>query len=221
MTAATPRTSTLPLSDSDEPIASLDLGTMCLSISAGMTTTIIPSLYAIDSLIAAIFAVAVSDEMTNSVMGDMELYVPGHDVPLPRHQHRSSIATTATTVHSKSYTGRLFTTIAERVEAEQEERLMSQLKWKEDNQKRSFFGARTGSKSKNKKIVIDEIDLERYGRYRSGSSRRGEKLPCPIRLVLRLMILTLQVIVRALSLGVRFLAWLLMNATRCVTSERL
>ncbi|OXV08736.1 hypothetical protein Egran_03502 [Elaphomyces granulatus] len=221
MTAATPRTSTLPLSDSDEPIASLDLGTMCLSISAGMTATIIPSLYAIDSLIAAILAVAVSDEMTNSVMGDMELYVPGHDVPLPRHQHRSSIATTATTVHSKSYTGRLFTTIAERVEAEQEERLMSQLRSKEDNQKRSFFGVRTGSKSKNKKVVIDEIDLERYGRYRNGSSRRGEKLPCPIRLVLRLMILTLQVIVRALSLGVRFLAWLLMNATRCVTSETL
>jgi hypothetical protein len=195
MTAATPRTSTLPLSDSDEPIASLDLGTMCLSISAAMTTTIIPSLYAIDSLIAAIFAVAVSDEMTNSVMGDMKLYVPGHDGPLHRHQHRSSIATTVNT--NKSYTGRLFTTIAERVEAErleaeQEENLMSQLKSSKkkskDNQKRSSFGTGTSSKSKSKKIIIDEIDLERYGRYRSSSSRGGEKLPCPIRLIMRVMI---------------------------------
>ncbi|KAL4741193.1 hypothetical protein BDV11DRAFT_183519 [Aspergillus similis] len=75
---ASPRTSTLPLSgsesESDEPLASLDLRTMTLSVSAVAINNTIPSLYAIDSVVAAILAVAVSDVSTNPVLADMAFY---------------------------------------------------------------------------------------------------------------------------------------------------
>ncbi|KAL4931160.1 uncharacterized protein BDV17DRAFT_22034 [Aspergillus undulatus] len=77
---ASPRTSTLPLSgsdpDSDETLASLDLRTMTLSISASAINKTIPSLYAIDSVVAAILAVSVSDVATNPALADMAFYDP-------------------------------------------------------------------------------------------------------------------------------------------------
>ncbi|KAL4980734.1 hypothetical protein BDW66DRAFT_37128 [Aspergillus desertorum] len=75
---ASPRTSTLPLSgsdpESDEILASLDLRTMTLSVSAAAINNAIPSLYAIDSVVAAVLAVAVSDVSTNPVLADMAFY---------------------------------------------------------------------------------------------------------------------------------------------------
>lgn len=212
--AASPRTSTLPLTDIDEPLASLDFGTMTLSISAGLVTSTIPSLYAVDSLIAAILAVAVSDETTNPILADMELY--------GSVQHPPRISLISSAGSSKRYTGKFFATLAERDDARDETNLMSQLKLtKAENGKdrrSSKFWAR--SKSKKKQIVIDEIDLENYGRYGKGSSREGEKLPGVIRATLRFMFWSLELIIRGLTVTAKMLAWLLVNVTRCVTSEK-
>lgn len=73
---ASPRTSTQPLSDMDEPLASLDFGTMSLTLNPLLIQTTIPSLYGIDALMSAIFAVAVSDQVTNGFMGSMDLWTP-------------------------------------------------------------------------------------------------------------------------------------------------
>jgi hypothetical protein len=214
--AATPRTSTLRLTDYDEPLASLDLGSMCLSVCAGLTTSIIPSLYAIDSLIAAILAIAISDEATNPILAETEIYVPGRETPRApvttrRDKVRNSIARSLQS--QKSFTGKLVTTLAEREDAEEEVKLMSQLRSSKPKSK-------SPKKSKNKQIIIEEIDLEKYGQYGSGSCREGEKLPGIIRLVIRLMVWGLEVVVTLLSVGVKCLAWLLANVTRCVTSEK-
>ena len=220
--AATPRTSTLPVTDTDEPLASLDLGTMTLSIAAGLTAATIPSLYVIDSLIAAVLAVAVSDESTNPVLADMELYVPGQE-PSQGSSCRGPDSA-ATSAPSGGFKGKLVATLAEREDAEEEAKLMAQLRSSksksksEDEDKKGRFWYR--SKSKKKKILIDEFDLEKYGRYGSGSSREGEKLPGITRALLRFMFWALELAVRALTLGVKALAWLLVNVTRCVTSER-
>ncbi|KAL2002430.1 hypothetical protein VTN02DRAFT_6808 [Thermoascus thermophilus] len=215
--AATPRTSTLPQTDTDEPLASLDLGTMTVSISAGLTAATIPSLYAIDSLVAAILAVAVSDESTNPVLADMALYVPG--------QEPSRSSSTSTTPRSAGFKGKLVATLAEREDVEEEARLMAHLrssksksKSKDKADQRGRFWSR--SPSKQKKIVIDEIDLEKYGRYGYGSSREGEPMPGITRALLRIMFWALELTVCGLTLAVKALAWLLVSLTRCVTSEK-
>ncbi|GFF90759.1 hypothetical protein IFM53868_06272 [Aspergillus udagawae] len=222
--AATPRTSTLPLTDSDEPLASLDLGTMTLSISATAIINTIPSLYAIDSLVAAMLAVAASDETTNPVLADMALYDPKQD-----SHHFSSLSNPAS---GGMFTGKLVATLAEREDAEESNRLMAKIKsskFKSDtptdsNGKRSFWSwGRSKSakpKSKNHKIMIEQFDLEKYGRYGSSSSREGQKLPGPTRGILRLLFFGLNMIVKTLTVLVKIVAWLLVSVTRCVTSEK-
>ncbi|RHZ52353.1 hypothetical protein CDV55_101954 [Aspergillus turcosus] len=217
--AATPRTSTLPLTDSDEPLASLDLGTMTLSISATAIINTIPSLYAIDSLVAAMLAVAASDETTNPILADMVLY--------PSNPASGGM-----------FTGKLVATLAEREDAEESNRLMSKIKSSKfmsdtptdssgsGSGKRSFWlwgrsnTANAKPKSKNKQIVIEQFDLEKYGRYGSGSSREGQKLPGPTRGILWLLFFGLKMIVQTLTVLVKILAWLLVSVTRCVTSEK-
>ncbi|GFF36764.1 hypothetical protein IFM46972_05000 [Aspergillus udagawae] len=222
--AATPRTSTLPLTDSDEPLASLDLGTMTLSISATAIINTIPSLYAIDSLVAAMLAVAASDETTNPVLADMALYDPKQD-----SHHFSSLSNPAS---GGMFTGKLVATLAEREDAEESNRLMAKIKsskFKSDtptdsNGKRSFWSwgrSKTAKpKSKNHKIMIEQFDLEKYGRYGSSSSREGQKLPGPTRGILRLLFFGLNMIVKTLTVLVKIVAWLLVSVTRCVTSEK-
>lgn len=72
--AATPRTSTLPhTADTDGPLASLDLGSGTLNINAGAIIAAIPSLYAVDYVVAAVLAVGVADDSTRCVFSDMEV----------------------------------------------------------------------------------------------------------------------------------------------------
>jgi hypothetical protein len=224
--AATPRTSTLPLTDSDEPLASLDLGTMTLSISATAIINTIPSLYAIDSLVAAMLAVAASDETTNPVLADMALYDPKQE-----SHHFSSLSNPAS---GGMFTGKLVATLAEREDAEESNRLMSKIKsskFKSDTPtdsngsgKRSFWSWGRSKpekpKNKDKQIMIEQFDLEKYGRYGSSSSREGQKLPGPTRGILRLLFFGLNMIVKTLEVLVKILAWLLVSVTRCVTSEK-
>ncbi|GAD96759.1 conserved proline-rich protein [Paecilomyces variotii No. 5] len=213
--AASPRTSTLPLTDIDDPLASLDFGTMTLSISAGLIAATVPSLYAVDSLVAAILVVAVSDEATSHMLADMEIYGSY------RHPHRNSIVSAASS--NTRYTGRFFATIAERDDTKDEVNPVSNSKSTKskktgENRRSPRFWGR--SKSKKKQIVIDEIDLEKYGRYGKGSSREGEKLPGSIRAFLRFMFWSLELVVRGLTVTAKVFAWLLVHLTRCVTSEK-
>ncbi|KAJ5103509.1 hypothetical protein N7532_004038 [Penicillium argentinense] len=227
--AATARTSTLPVTDQDEPLAALDLATQTLSISPAAVIATIPSLYAIDSLIAAILAVAVSDGTTNPILADMKL----GDTSRPSDSYKPSEPSQA------PYRGRLITTLAEREDYAESLQLASQI---EDANAKAETAAKRKSlfkfwdrlktkspqagpsirKGKNKKqqVVVEEIDLEKYGRYGHGSSREGEKLPGTVRTILKILFWGLELLVKGLTLAVKVLAWVLVRSTRCATSEK-
>ncbi|KAE8356508.1 hypothetical protein BDV28DRAFT_145025 [Aspergillus coremiiformis] len=213
--AATPRTSTLPLIDSDEPLASLDLGTLTLSISAAAIIATVPSLYAIDSLVTAVLAVAASDESTKTILTDMELYNPNKEA--------LSKQTSADSNTNKN----MVASLAERADAKEGIQLMSTIQFAKsqsetDSTRRwsQFWRPQTPAKPKNKKIVVEEFDLERYGRYGHGSSREGQKLPGITRGCLRILFWGLDILVRVLTMIVKIIAWLLVNLARCATSAK-
>jgi hypothetical protein len=215
------RMSTLPVSDTEEPLASLDFETMTLHISASQILRLAPSLYAVDSVVAAILAVAVADEATNPVMASMDVWT----ARTPRAPPSVFGGSVAGSIGGKSYTGSvLYATIAEREEAEEEAKHMRQLH-KDDtkgkSEKSSFWGKKSKSKKKKtRKVVVSEFDLEKYGHYQAGS-REGEELPGVVRGFLELIFTGLKFIVWLLTLLVQMFAWLTVNITRCVTSERL
>lgn len=238
-TAATPRTSTLPQADNDEPLAWFDLGTMSLSICAGLTTTIIPSLYAIDSLVAAILTVAVTDPATNPILANTEMYVPSLGTPrTPRsagsssrkNRIRASIATTAQKTNA-TFSGKLFATLAEREDAEEEAKLMTQIRASEAKEKKkskdkkkngggfSLFRKKDKTQ-KPKQIVVEEFDLEKYGHFGKESSRQGEELPGVAKVLVNVLVFGLELVVTVLSAGVKCAVWMVVNVTRCVTSEK-
>jgi hypothetical protein len=225
--AATSRTSTMPVTDADEPLAALDFATRTLSISPAAVIATIPSLYAIDSLVAAMLAVAVSDEATNPILADMSL---GSPVVEPALISQSNNPIT--------FNGPLITTLAEREDYAQSMHLADQIESANAQaesapKKKNIFKfwersssapqTRSKSKSKSKKkpeVVVEEFDLEKYGRYEPSSSREGEKLPGITRTLLKVLFFGLDLIVKALTLLVKIIAWLLVNSTRCVTSEK-
>lgn len=220
-TPANTRVSTLPVHEPDEPLASLDFGTMTLHISAKLILQLMPSLYAIDSLVSAIFAIAVADEATNPIMAQMDIWTPRISPVAPGSVFGGG------SVGGKSYAGSvLFATLAEREEAEEETRLMRQVHARDTSGKakktgkKGFFGRKQKSeKSHPKKILVGEFDLEKLGHYQSGD-REGQKLPGVTRSVLKGMVLLLQFIVWGLTTLVRVLAWILVATTRAVTSEK-
>ncbi|KAJ5590697.1 hypothetical protein N7450_004669 [Penicillium hetheringtonii] len=229
--AATARTSTLPVTDSDEPLAALDLATRTLSISPAAVIATIPSLYAIDSLVAAMLAVAVSDQTTNPILANMEI----------GSTHSFESYTNSEPMVGAPYRGKLITTLAEREDYAESLHLASQIedankKAEAAAKRKSFFkfwersdsnpstgsSQRTARKSKTKdqKVVVEEFDLEKYGRYGPDSSHKGEKLPGITRTVLKLLFWGLELFIKGLTLIVKVLAWVLVHATRCVTSEK-
>ena len=220
-TPADTRVSTLPVHESDEPLASLDFGTMTLRISAKLILQLVPSLYAIDSLVSAIFAIAVADEATNPIMAQMDLWTPRLSPVAPGSVFGGG------SVGGKSYAGSaLYATLAEREEAEEEARLMRQVHAKDARDKnkkggkKGFWGRKQKpEKSQAKKILVREFDLEKLGHYQSGN-REGQELPGVTRSVLKGMIWLLQFIVWSLTTLVRLLAWILVGITRAATSEK-
>lgn len=129
------------------------------------------------------------------------------------------------------------TTVAEREDAAESMNLASQIKSaqkksKEALGKKSVFkfwnrssskpqgNSQRSKKNKNQQVVVEEFDLEKYGRYGNSSTREGEKLPGITRTILRVLFFGLDLIVKGLTLIVKILAWLLVNSTRCVTSEK-
>jgi hypothetical protein len=210
------RMSTLPQSDNDDPLCSLDLGTMTLHIAAKEILTLMPSLYAIDSIISAMLAVAVADEATNPTMATMDIWQPRPKAPMS--QFGGSV---------KSYTGSTYyATLAEREEAEDETKLMRQVHQQDRRSKsveadtKGWFGReKKAKKSKTKSIAVAEFDLEKLGVYQAGE-RKGEDLPGVTKTLLAAMIWGLQCLVWLLTAFVKLLVWVLVNITRAVTSEK-
>lgn len=210
------RMSTLPQSDIDDPLCSLDMGTMTLHIAAKEILTLMPSLYAIDCIISAVLAVAVADEATNPTMATMDLWQPRPKAPMS--QFGGSI---------KSYTGSTYyATLAERKEAEDEAKLMKQVHQNnrrgegiEAEKKGWFAREKKVKKSKSKSIAVAEFDLEKLGHYQAGE-RKGEELPGITRTLLAAVIWALQCLVWLLTTSVKLLVWILVNVSRALTSEK-
>lgn len=210
------RMSTMPQSDSDDALCSLDMGTMTLHIAAKEILTLMPSLYAIDCIVSAVLAVAVADEATNPSMAKMDIWQPR---PKPAmSQFGGSM---------KSYQGSTYyATLAEREEAEDEAKLMKQVHEQDrrsksvDTDKKGWFSREKKVKpGKTKSIAIAEFDLEKLGRYQAGE-RKGEELPGVTRSLVEVMIWGLQMLVWLLTAFVKMLVWILVNVSRAVTSEK-
>ncbi|EEH20248.1 hypothetical protein PABG_02507 [Paracoccidioides brasiliensis Pb03] len=224
---------TVPGKDSskDTPLAALDLETMMLSISAGVISSIVPALYCIDTLVASIFIIAATDQSTRAILADMGIEPPEangefHDpyliTPPP------SGITPAVSASQPRFNGPLIATQAEREEAEQESELMSQIRSSPKSKpifpfwRRSQTSLQVKVKTKKRKqipVVIEEVDLENYGRYSSGSSE-GEKLPALTRSVLKLIFWGFRAVIWGLTVAVKFIAWLLISMTKCFTSDK-
>lgn len=222
--APTPRTSTLPLTDTDGPLASLDLSTKTLHISSGAVIATIPSLYAIDSVVAGVLAVAVADEGSRGVLMGMEM-----GMGTGRFQNQSTRQELVSSVAERD-DAVMGCALVEGVKSGPNTSTVDNDKQKpSDDTPKPFFwnwlrkphprGPKQ-KKQKNKQIVIEEFDLEKYGRYGPSSSREGEKLPSIARGVLRVLFWGLDLVVKLLTATVKMLAWVLVNLTRCVTSER-
>ena len=211
------RLSTLPQSDLDAPLASLDLGSMSLRIDAKQILTLMPSLFAIDAVVSAILAIAVADETTNPVLAAMDIWMPRPKAP--RSHYAGSVMSTGS---------KLYATIAEREEAEEE---LAQARKEHEKDikankkavrytgKRKWYGVREKQKNKKKVITMAEIDLEKLGTYQSGE-RKGQELPTPVRGIMTGLVACLRFVVWFLTLIVQFVCWMMHSVTRGVTSEK-
>lgn len=217
------RTSTIPESDTDGPLASLDFGTRTLHINADRIMNLMPSLFAIDSIVSAIMAVAVSDEAINPIMANMDIWTPCPKAPASMFGGSQ-----------RSYAGSVFyATLAEREEAEQEAKSMRPTHHKDvhvksvgEKQSRRWFGRKEEkekkekkAKTKKKQIVMGEFDLEKLGHYQAGD-RKGEELPGVTRGVLSGLIMGLRLVVWLLTTIVQVIVWILVHMSRAVTSEK-
>lgn len=70
-----------------------------------------------------------------------------------------------------------------------------------------------------KKVMVSEFDLEKLGHYQSGD-RKGQELPAVTRSALGGLVMALRLFVWLLTKFVHFIAWLLVNVSRAVTSEK-
>lgn len=230
-------------------LATLDLAAQTLFIDANGILELMPSLFSIDSVISALLAVAVGDSAVNPAMGSMEIWKP-RPAPATRlgASHRSHSMRTTRAGSVKSYAGSTFyATIAEREEAEEEAKLMRQehesdvrgsrpatkgRSWfgrmpgsvqRDDegdaDEKRTSGKSRKGKKNNKKSVTMAEFDLEKLGHYQSGD-RKGEELPVLTRSALSFLITGLKLLVWVLTTVVQLLAWLLVNVSRAVTSEK-
>ncbi|KAL4817968.1 hypothetical protein BDW67DRAFT_20311 [Aspergillus spinulosporus] len=250
---ASPRTSTLPLSgsesESDDPLASLDLRTMTLSVSAVAINNTIPSLYAIDSVVAAILAVAVSDVSTNPVLADMSFY------NLARAQIETQ--TKQPQPPQPAYTNRpkLFATLAERDDFDNNNNDASSVslppqtlqqtppksrihrKWFPSlSSLRSRIAVSRHRRAKAKanpptSPAVEEIDLEKYGvntfssRSTKKETKKGrkdtEELPGIARGILRLMSWGFTFMFWGVKVALNILGWVLGFVIRRVTGAKI
>ncbi|KAI9371851.1 hypothetical protein BJX61DRAFT_543254 [Aspergillus egyptiacus] len=240
---ASPRISTLPLSgsdsESDETLASLDLRTMTLSIAAFAICNTIPSLYAIDSIVAAILAVAVSDLTTNPVLADMPIYDPTR--PPTRPPTKQPIPPQPAYMSTQTNRPELFATLAERDDLDRQSiQLPAQLQTQIPKRHRNWWSSlrskiiqlqqnrRQKSKAKSTAsaspaTVVEEIDLEKYGINSSPSTKeqvKEDELPGLARGLIKLFFWGLKLVFWALTVAFKIAGWGLKLALRCVTGEK-
>ena len=209
------RSSALPQPDIDNPLASLDFGNMTLHINAQRILELMPSLFAIDCVVSAILAVAISDRATNPVMATMDLWTASPKGPASTFGGQSV----------KSYAGSVFyTTLAEREEAEEEAKLMRLVHDKDVKGSKAGKSKIPKSKEdkngrKNKKVQVAEFDIEKLSHYQSGS-RKGEEMPVVTRGAMEMLVNGLKLVVWLLTAAVQMLIWLITHVTRALTSEK-
>ncbi|EXJ87805.1 hypothetical protein A1O1_04732 [Capronia coronata CBS 617.96] len=218
-------------------LAKLDLTSQVLHLDVNAILELMPSLFSIDCVVSAILAVAIADTTTNPTMGSMEIWKP-RPAPASRLGTGGRSLRARTGAGSiKSYAGSMFyATIAEREEAEEEARLMREAHEKDvqgtssqGKGSRTWFGFRKPmtdsdktnkkSKSRSRKIVVTEFDMEKLGHYQSGT-REGEELPGVTRSALGVLVLGLKLMVWILTTIAQVLAWILVNGSRAVTSDK-
>lgn len=211
------RMSTIPQSDSDDSLLSLDFNTRVMYVNANQILEQVPSLFAVDALVSAIMTVAIADAETNPILGAMEIWQPKPSRAMS--QYGGSVA-------GKSTTGSvLYATLAEREDAEAEARELAEIHERDIRNKerrkehKKWFGKNKAPKNKTKKVVIKEFDLEKLGHYQAGD-RQGQELPGVVRALVSVMVGGLRFFVFFLTGIVQFFVWLLVNCTRCFTSEK-
>ncbi|DAA79067.1 TPA_exp: Conserved proline-rich protein [Trichophyton benhamiae CBS 112371] len=295
----------------DTPLAAVDLEHMTLTIFSTDILSAVPSLHSIDTLVAAILTVTVSNETTKQVLESIDIYAPKPEefpdpyrppTPSPAsvlanhtptnsngsaNEHSNPISTSTSTPNNKpacieeerryfTPTGKqIFTTQAEREEYEQEAELMAQVRrkqrkpkrnqsvsswkwpWKrqpeveeidleagigrssnavKQQQRRQQGGGGHGTTTTTKQqqqqqqqqqkkkrkpaLMVEEIDVERYGRYADGTPRAGEKLPGPTRAALRALFWFFSLIMWCLTACVKGVAWTLVSLTQCVSGKK-
>ncbi|KAK2738380.1 hypothetical protein FQN57_007057 [Myotisia sp. PD_48] len=136
-----PATSNNSSKYADNPLVTVDLDTWVLSIHTKAILSAIPSLHGIDILIATLVTVLVTNETTQPILENMDIYVPkAEDFPdpyrvaSPRPGSRDNninrdINPNGSLRYCSATTGQtLFTTQAEREESEQEATLMARIR---------------------------------------------------------------------------------------------
>ncbi|KAK5097977.1 hypothetical protein LTS08_006732 [Lithohypha guttulata] len=214
------RMSTIPQSEHNNDLVSLDFNTRMMHINAHQILEHVPSLFAIDAIVSALLTVAIADEVTNPIMAAMEIW---------QSKPQRAISQYGGSVAGKSTAGSVFyATLAEREDAEAEARELATIHERDIKNKgrrkgkehKKWFGKTAREpRSKTKKVVVKEFDLEKLGQYQTGE-RKGQQLPSGVRLILSVMVGGLRFVVWTLSSVVHFLSWLLVSMTRCFTSEK-
>lgn len=218
------------------PLIALDLETMALSISVEQIRSTIPSLYAIDTMVAAILTIAVSNETCKSVLAGMSIQSPQQGNI--QNLHQIDPLPLETTVDKTDI--QLFATQAEREEAEQEAALMDQIrssprpKTKQRFSLMSILGRKSDKdhdmghdielktkrkkgKKKSKPVVTENIDLEYGHSEESTHAHAGKELPGPTRALLKLINWSFSVVIWVLTKGAKVMARTVIAMTKCLT----
>ncbi|WEW54978.1 hypothetical protein PRK78_000405 [Emydomyces testavorans] len=213
------------------PLIVLDLETMALSIFAEQILSTIPSFYSIDTVVAAILTIAVSNETSKSIFASMSIR-SSRPTGFPDPYRPDSPRPESTTGKAGI---QFIATQAEREEAEQEATLMEQIRSKPRFQSKHRFSlmsilhrksandeiteVRTKKNKRKAKqpVLVEEIDLERYG---DSDAHTSQALPRPTRALLKFIFWIFSTIVWLLTMGAKFMVWVVISMTKCLTREK-
>lgn len=237
--AATPRTSTLPHPAADGTLASLDLGTMVFAVDTDAIMATMPSLCAVDSVVAAVLAVAVVDGQTRGVLDGLGVYDPGCDTLTPfevvfRGISRSTSDCTATDTATGTATGNGTDTGAGAGTGTGTDTGTGTgtgtgtdtntdtgtSKWTRLTKPLHNKALKPKPKKKqppHRQILVDEFSPVHHGRYGPSSSREGQSLPRATVRVIHGLYWALEVVVRGLTVVVRGVGRVVVEVTRGVT----
>lgn len=138
-------------------LVALDLESRTLSVSPGLITSMVPSLYAVDTLIAAVLTIAAFDKSTKPILANMVIGTSKLDdfpdsVRVNSPKPPAPAPAPSVSSASKQFSHKLFATQAEREDAQkketaQEASLMQQIKSKKPKSKRSSWWRRSIKRS--------------------------------------------------------------------------